>query len=194
MYSIFSLLHLLAAVATHTRVIIRANCGNASQKTNGQRWWGSSYAPCILFTCNGQREFVAVARWQRHGQQSDVCASRYTRNRCPNYTITEEVSQFSFFKCSLCLPIRSENHFESYWFVNILSLNKTKNNEWINKIETNSAYRPWRRPKLTADIQPLRKIFEENPPDISMPSPMILEQPSTGTFFPYLTRTGRLAV
>lgn len=54
----------------------------------------------------------------------------------------------------------------------------------------NSAYRPWRRPKLTADIQPLRKIFEENPPDISVPSP-ISEQPSTSTTF--LTRTGRLA-
>ncbi|XP_037026181.1 uncharacterized protein LOC119067372 isoform X2 [Bradysia coprophila] len=32
-----------------------------------------------------------------------------------------------------------------------------------------SAYRPWRRPKLTSDIQPLRKIFEETPKDINLP-------------------------
>lgn len=63
----------------------------------------------------------------------------------------------------------------------------------MNIINENSAYRPWRRPKLTADIQPLRKIFEESPPEISVPSPILEQPPSGTTFFPYLTRTGRLA-
>lgn len=56
-----------------------------------------------------------------------------------------------------------------------------------------SAYRPWRRPRITADIQPLRKIFEENPPDILVPPSPNSDQNVSGTFFPYLVRTARLA-
>ncbi|XP_058826525.1 uncharacterized protein LOC131686301 isoform X4 [Topomyia yanbarensis] len=42
-----------------------------------------------------------------------------------------------------------------------------------------SAYRPWRRPRLTGDIQPLRRLFDESPPIINLPP--ILEQPATPT-------------
>ncbi|XP_058444354.1 uncharacterized protein LOC131425997 isoform X4 [Malaya genurostris] len=38
-----------------------------------------------------------------------------------------------------------------------------------------SAHRPWRRPRLTGDIQPLRRLFDESPPIINLPP--ILEQP-----------------
>ncbi|XP_062700293.1 uncharacterized protein LOC109428467 isoform X4 [Aedes albopictus] len=37
-----------------------------------------------------------------------------------------------------------------------------------------SAYRPWRRPRLTTDIQPLRRLFDESAPVINLPP--ILEQ------------------
>lgn len=32
-----------------------------------------------------------------------------------------------------------------------------------------SAYKPWRRPRLTSDIQPLRRLFEETPPSVNLP-------------------------
>lgn len=35
---------------------------------------------------------------------------------------------------------------------------------------TLSVYRPWRRPRFTTDIEPLRKIFEQQPPPVSLPS------------------------
>nr|XP_019559777.2 uncharacterized protein LOC109428467 isoform X4 [Aedes albopictus] len=37
-----------------------------------------------------------------------------------------------------------------------------------------SAYRPWRRPRLTTDIQPLRRLFDESAPVVNLPP--ILEQ------------------
>ncbi|XP_055589672.1 uncharacterized protein LOC129741867 isoform X3 [Uranotaenia lowii] len=32
-----------------------------------------------------------------------------------------------------------------------------------------SAHRPWRRPRFTTDIQPLRRLFEDSPPPVSLP-------------------------
>lgn len=60
-----------------------------------------------------------------------------------------------------------------------------------------SAYRPWRRPKLTADIQPLRKIFEENPKDLIVPPPGTppaeLTASTSNLYLPMLVKTARLA-
>lgn len=59
---------------------------------------------------------------------------------------------------------------------------------------TSSAYRPWRRPKITSDIQPLRKIFEETPKDINLPStPTQLFPDVPAVLLPMLTKSARLA-
>lgn len=41
-------------------------------------------------------------------------------------------------------------------------------------LEPTSAYRPWRRPRLTTDILPLRRLFDESAPVVNLPP--ILEQ------------------
>ncbi|XP_055524820.1 uncharacterized protein LOC129718254 isoform X4 [Wyeomyia smithii] len=39
-----------------------------------------------------------------------------------------------------------------------------------------SAYRPWRRPRFTSDIQPLRRLFDESAPIVNLP-PILEQQP-----------------
>uniref|UniRef100_A0A182SQD6 PDZ domain-containing protein n=1 Tax=Anopheles maculatus TaxID=74869 RepID=A0A182SQD6_9DIPT len=41
-----------------------------------------------------------------------------------------------------------------------------------------SAYRPWRRPRLTTDIQPLRRLFDPEPSDSTALSPILETEPS----------------
>lgn len=62
--------------------------------------------------------------------------------------------------------------FLSRGFLTIISLRLNPPNNPTRK--STSAYRPWRRPRLTSDIQPLRRLFDESPPVVNLPP--ILEQ------------------
>lgn len=70
----------------------------------------------------------------------------------------------------------------------------------IGKIQIYSAYRPWRRPKITSDIQPLRKIFEETSrdfpvapqtPPLAADSANLLTPSQSNLYLPMLVKTSR---
>lgn len=44
-------------------------------------------------------------------------------------------------------------------------------------------YRPWRRPRFPTDIQPIRKLFEDSPPNVVLP-PIVETPVATKHFFP----------